>query len=153
MKKLGISPSFLIGHVHYWGRAFLDRLLGQERAYRLDPCRSALKGGLRISLHSDYNVTPIDPLRCMENAVLRDMHEGGGILNPEECITPLEAMRAVTIDAAWQSHLDDYCGSLELGKAADMVVLERDPTEVAPDTIRKIRIHSTWLDGEKRFAG
>jgi predicted amidohydrolase YtcJ len=153
MKKLGISPSFLIGHVHYWGRAFLDRLLGQERAYRLDPCRSALKGGLRISLHSDYNVTPIDPLRCMENAVLRDMHEGGGILNPEECITPLEAMRAVTIDAAWQSHLDDYCGSLELGKAADMVVLERDPTEVAPDTIRKIRIHSTWLDGEQRFAG
>jgi hypothetical protein len=81
------------------------------------------------------------------------MHEGGGILNPEECITPLEAMRAVTIDAAWQSHLDDYCGSLELGKAADMVVLEKDPTEVDPDTIRKIRIHSTWLDGEKRFAG
>ena len=153
MKKLGISPSFLIGHVHFWGRAFRDRLLGPARADRLDPCHSALKGGLRISLHSDYNVTPIDPLRCMENAVLRDMHEGGGILNPEECITPLEAMRAVTIDAAWQSHLDDYCGSLELGKAADMVGLEKDPTEVDPDTIRKIRIHSTWLDGEKRFAG
>jgi predicted amidohydrolase YtcJ len=152
MKTLGISPSFLIGHVHYWGRAFLDRLLGQTRAYRLDPCRSALKGGLRISLHSDYNVTPIDPLRCMENAVLRNMNEGGGVLNPEECITPLEAMRAVTIDAAWQCHLDDTCGSLELGKAADLVVLERDPTEVEPDTIRKIRIHSTWLNGERRFA-
>lgn len=150
MKALGISPSFLIGHVHYWGRAFRDRLLGPERANRLDPCRSALAGGLRISLHSDYNVTPIDPLRCIENAVLRDMNEGGGVLNADECISPLEAIRAVTIDAAWQCHLDDTCGSLEIGKAADMVVLEQDPTMVSPDVLRSIRIHSTWLDGETR---
>lgn len=148
MKALGISPSFLIGHVHYWGRAFRDRLLGPERANRLDPCRSALAGGLRISLHSDYNVTPIDPLRCIENAVLRDMNEGGGILNPAECISPLEAIRAVTIDAAWQCHLDDVCGSLEVGKSADLVVLERDPTTVSPDTLRSIRVHSTWLGGQ-----
>jgi predicted amidohydrolase YtcJ len=151
MKALGISPSFLIGHVHYWGRAFRDRLLGPERADRLDPCRSALAGGLRISLHSDYNVTPIDPLRCVENAVLRDMNEGGGILNPDECISPIQALRAVTIDAAWQCHLDDTCGSLEVGKAADLVVLERDPTTVPPDTLRSIRVHSTWLAGEARF--
>ena len=151
MKALGISPSFLIGHVHYWGRAFRDRLLGPERADRLDPCRSALAGGLRISLHSDYNVTPIDPLRCVENAVLRDMNEGGGILNADECISPLQALRAVTIDAAWQCHLDDTCGSLEVGKAADLVVLERDPLTVPPDSLRSIRVHSTWLAGEGRF--
>jgi predicted amidohydrolase YtcJ len=152
MKALGISPSFLIGHVHYWGRAFRDRLLGEERASRLDPCRSALRGGLRISLHSDYNVTPIDPLRCIENAVLRDMHEGGGVLNDAECITPLQAMRAVTIDAAWQCHMDGVAGSLEVGKSADMVVLEHDPTEVDPKVIRKIRVHSTWLAGQRRYA-
>jgi predicted amidohydrolase YtcJ len=152
MARLGVSPSFLIGHVHYWGRAFRDRLLGPERADRLDPCRSALAGGLRISLHSDYNVTPVDPLRCIENAVLRDMREGGGVLNPRERITPMQGLRAMTIDAAWQCHLDDVCGSLEVGKAADMVVLERDPTRVAHDTLRQIRIHSTWLDGERRFA-
>lgn len=152
MAKLGLSPSFLIGHVHYWGRAFRDRLLGPERADRLDPCRSALAGGLKISLHSDYNVTPIDPLRCIENAVVRDMREGGGILNANERITPLQAIRAMTIDAAWQCHLDHQCGSLEVGKAADLVVLERDPTKVEPQTISKIGIHSTWLDGERRFA-
>lgn len=151
MKALGISPPFLIGHVHYWGRAFRDRLLGLERANRLDPCRSALAGGGgRISLHSDYNVTPIDPLRCIENAVLRDMNEGGGVLNLDECISPSEAIRAVTIDAAWQCHLNETCGSLEVGKAADLVVLEQDPTMVSPDTLRSIRIHSTWLDGETR---
>lgn len=152
MKALGISPSFLIGHVHYWGRAFQDRLLGPERANRLDPCRSALAGGLRISLHSDYNVTPIDPLRCIENAVVRDMNEGGGTLNPAERITPLQALRAVTLDAAWQCHLDDVCGSLERGKSADMVVLEKDPTLVDPATIRSIRVHSTWLEGQQRFS-
>lgn len=152
MAKLGVSPSFLIGHVHYWGRAFQDRLVGPERADRLDPCNSALAGGLKISLHSDYNVTPIDPLRCIENAVVRNMREGGGILNPKERITPMQAIRAMTIDAAWQCHLDHQCGSLELGKAADLVVLERDPTRVDPQEISKIGIHSTWLDGERRFA-
>jgi len=152
MKKLGISPSFLIGHVHFWGRAFRDRLLGPARADRLDPCHSALKGGLRISLHSDYNVTPIDPLRCVQNAVLRDMREGGGVLNPAESITAMQALRAVTIDAAWQCHLDHLCGSLEPGKAADLVVLEKDPVTVAPDAIQPIKIHSTWLDGHQRYA-
>jgi len=152
MKKLGISPSFLIGHVHFWGRAFRDRLLGPARANRLDPCQSALKGGLRISLHSDYNVTPIDPLRCVQNAVLRDMREGGGVLNPNECITTLQGLRAVTIDAAWQCHLDHLCGSLETGKAADMVVLEKNPLTVRPSELQSIKVHSTWLDGQKRFA-
>jgi predicted amidohydrolase YtcJ len=153
MRKLGISPSFLIGHVHFWGRAFRDRLLGPARADRLDPCHSALKAGLRISLHSDYNVTPIDPLRCVQNAVLRDMREGGGVLSPGERITPMQGLRAVTIDAAWQCHLDHLCGSLEPGKAADLVVLEKDPTAVSPDAIQSIKIHSTWLDGQRRYAG
>jgi predicted amidohydrolase YtcJ len=106
MAKLGVSPSFLIGHVHYWGRAFRDRLLGLDRANRLDPCHSALAGGLRISLHSDYNVTPIDPLRCIENAVVRDMHEGGGVLNAQECITPIQGIRAMTIDPKKSSSPD-----------------------------------------------
>jgi predicted amidohydrolase YtcJ len=152
MAALGLSPSFLIGHVHFWGKAFRDRILGPERADRLDPCRSALKGGLRISLHSDYNVTPIDPLRCIQNAVLRDMAEGGGILNPDERISPMQAIKAMTIDAAWQCHLDKTCGSLERGKAADFVVLEKDPNGVVPDEIQQIAIHSTWLDGERRYA-
>jgi predicted amidohydrolase YtcJ len=152
MRKLGISPSFLIGHVHFWGRAFQDRLLGQARANRLDPCKSALSGGLRISLHSDYNVTPIDPLRCIQNAVVRDMKEGGAILNAAERISPIQAIRAMTLDAAWQCHLDHVCGSLVTGKAADIVVLEKDPTKVVPTDIQSIKIHSTWLDGEKRFA-
>ena len=80
------------------------------------------------------------------------MHEGGGVLNPNERISVMHGIRAMTIDAAWQCHLDHLCGSLEVGKAADMVVLERDPLAVRADEIRKIPIRSTWLDGERRFA-
>jgi predicted amidohydrolase YtcJ len=80
------------------------------------------------------------------------MREGGGVLNPAERITPMQGLRAVTVDAAWQCHLDHVCGSLEVGKAADMVILEKDPTKVAPDTIQSIKVHSTWLEGAQRFS-
>lgn len=86
MAALGLSPSFLIGHVRWWGKAFRDRLLGPERADLYDLCASALRGGLRISLHSDWNVTPLEPLRYVEDAVTRVMAEDGRVLNPAERI-------------------------------------------------------------------
>ncbi len=151
MKSLGLSPSFLIGHVHFWGKAFQERILGATRAMRVDPCRSAIDAGLRISLHSDFNVTPIDPLRCVQNAVVRNMYEGGGVLAPEQRITVMEALRAVTIDAAWQCHLDHLVGSIETGKAADFVVLEKDPLTVRQEDLATIKILSTWIDGTQGY--
>lgn len=56
------------------------------------------------------------------------------------------------IDAAGQCHTDPLCGSLERGKAADLVVLDAEPTKVAPQDIAQIPVPSTWLDGERRFA-
>jgi predicted amidohydrolase YtcJ len=150
MKALGLSPSFLIGHVHYWGRAFRDDILGPDRANRLDPCASALKGGLRPTLHSDWNVTEIGPLRMVENAVTRTMRDGGEVLNPAERVSPEAALRMVTTDAAWQCH-QDFTGTVAVGKAADLVILDKDPTQVDPLTIRDIPVRETWLDGERRF--
>jgi predicted amidohydrolase YtcJ len=149
MAKLGVSPSFLIGHVHYWGKAFRDRLFGPQRAEFLDPCASALAAGLRISLHSDYNVTPIDPLRCIQNAVVRDMRDGGETLAPHERISVHQGIRSMTIDAAWQCQLDHECGSLEVGKSADLVVLGADPYEVEHRALQDIAIESTWLAGRR----
>lgn len=152
MASLGLSPSFLIGHVHYWGKAFRDNILGVERVRFYDPCASALKGGLRISLHSDYNVTPIEPLRYVDNAVNRTMRDGGGVLNPAERISVAQALRAVTIDAAWQCQMDNIVGSLEPGKYADLVILDRDPFRIPPEEIGKIKVQETWLEGKRRFA-
>ncbi len=150
MAEMGVSPSFLIGHVRWWGRAFRDRILGPERTALYDPCASALAGGLRISLHSDWNVTPLEPLRYVADAAARVMDEGGEVLGPDERIPVEAALRAVTADAAWQCRVDHLTGSLEPGKAADLAILEEDPTAVDPARIGDITVSETWLDGERR---
>ena len=160
MQRMNLSPCFLIGHVYYWGSAFRDVLLGADRANHLDPCNSALDAGLRISLTSDWNVTPLKPLSCIQNAVVRGLYDvttGDAVpdatLNPAECITVEQAIKAVTLDAAWQCHIDHICGSLVTGKLGDLVILEDDPTGVSPDTIGDIAISETWFDGVKRYPG
>lgn len=151
MQALGLTPSFLIGHVHYWGRAFRDEILGPERANRLDPCASAIAAGLRPTLHSDWNVTEVEPLRMVENAVTRVMRDGGEVLNPSECVPVEAALAMVTAEAAWQCHRD-FTGTLQPGMAADLVVLDQDPLTVDPTSLRDIAVRETWLDGERRFS-
>ena len=80
MAAAGISPSFLMNHVYYWGKALRDNILGPGRANRLDAVASALRYGLRPSFHSDYSVSPICPLRSVQTAVTRSMRDGGEIL-------------------------------------------------------------------------
>jgi predicted amidohydrolase YtcJ len=151
MAELKLTPSFLIGHVHYWGKAFRDRIIGPERAARLGAGQSALKHGVRFSLHSDYDVTEIGPLRCIENAVTRIMRDGGEVLAPEQRIPVDQALRAMTIDAAYQARMDHAVGTLEVGKYADLVVLEEDPMKVDPTRLSQIKVRETWVEGEKRF--
>eukprot|EP00928_Gymnodinium_smaydae_P092083 TRINITY_DN7587_c0_g1_i1.p1 TRINITY_DN7587_c0_g1~~TRINITY_DN7587_c0_g1_i1.p1 ORF type:complete len:689 (+),score=115.53 TRINITY_DN7587_c0_g1_i1:60-2126(+) len=152
MNKLSISPSFLIGHVHYWGNAFQKNILGVKRANLLCPAKSALRGGLRISLHSDYNVTPMKPLEFVRTAVVRDMKYGAGrILNAAERISVEEAFRAITIDAAWQCRLDHLCGSLVPGKCCDLAIVAQDPFEVDPTRIADVAVVETWLVGARKY--
>lgn len=152
MEELGLSPSFLIGHVRWWGKAFRDRILGPERARNYDPCASALAAGLRISLHSDWNVTPLEPLRYVEDAVTRVMNEDGEVFFPDERIPVEAALRAVTIDAAWQCRMDDITGSLETAKYADLAILEDNPMNIEPTEISKIKVSQTWMNGRQRYS-
>jgi predicted amidohydrolase YtcJ len=150
MQSLGLSPSFLMNHVYYWGREFRDSILGPERADLLDPVASALAHGLRPSFHSDHSVSPIGALRHVQTAVTRRLHDGGDVLNPAERVDVDSALRAVTVDAAWQVHAD---GALRVGAAADFVVLADDPREVDVDGIADIQVLDTWVDGQRRFSG
>ncbi|MEV8468122.1 amidohydrolase [Fluviibacterium sp. DFM31] len=151
MVALGVSPSFLIGHVRWWGKAFRDEILGPERAKFYDPVASAIAAGLPVSFHSDYNVTPLGPLRMVQDAVTRIMADGGDVFFADERVSPDLALRGVTIDAAYQSRIDDICGSLEVGKYADLAILEDDPTQVSPLSIEKIKVSETWLAGEQKL--
>ena len=146
MAALGISPSFLMNHVYYWGAAFRDTILGPKRAGRLDRVASAYKAGLRPSLHSDYNVTEVHPLLSARTAVLRQTQADGQVLNAAECVTPDQALAAITTHAAWQIHADDR-GSLEVGKAADFGIADGNPWGSDPSGWADIAFQATYVGG------
>ncbi len=148
MKALRISPSFLIGHVYYWGNAFVEDLFGPEKAAKLDRTGACEEAGIRWTLHSDDPVTEMGPLRCIENAVTRTRWRSDALLSPEECVPVEAALRAATLDSAWQCHSDHEVGSLEKGKYADFVILDADPRSVEPTSINEIQVLGTWVNGE-----
>jgi hypothetical protein len=153
IKKMNLSPSFLIGHVHYWGQAMRDTIFGEVKVNLLDRTRACEDAGIRWTLHSDEPVTEMGPLRCIQNAVTRKLwKEPDTVLAAQECITVDMALRAMTRDAAWQCHSDHEVGSLEAGKFADFVLLDEDPREVDPDNIGQIKVLQTWMGGRQVYA-
>jgi predicted amidohydrolase YtcJ len=152
MKDLGVSASFLIGHVHYWGVAMRDEVFGEKKAKLLDRCKSLEKAGVGFTLHSDFMVTDPVPLHMIEMAVTRrTWKEPEYVLAPDETISVESAIRALTSEAAWQLFSDHEIGSLEAGKLADLVILEMDPRKVDPDAIKDIKVLETWMDGKQVY--
>ncbi|GGF48796.1 hypothetical protein GCM10007301_05080 [Azorhizobium oxalatiphilum] len=148
MVRLRLSPSFLIGHVTGWGDV-LTQLLGPDRILLLDRCQSALAKGLNISLHSDNPVTPLGPLRMVQDAVTRLTVQQGTLINRAECLSPYDALHAVTAGPAWQCHIDHMVGTLEVGKLADLVVLGASPLTVAPTAIAAIPVQQVYVAGRQ----
>lgn len=153
MAKLGVVPSFLINHVYYWGQAMRDDIFGPEKAQLLDRCASVEKAGLKWTIHTDAPVSPLGTLHKIRVAVARDMwKESGNVLAPQEKVSVEAAIRAVTINAAWQCHSENEIGSLEKGKLADFVILDADPRKVKPTAISDIGISETWMNGKQVFS-
>jgi predicted amidohydrolase YtcJ len=149
---LGATCSLFVDQIHYWGDVIVDGLFGSEHGTRWMPCGSAVKTGMRISLHNDPPVTPEEPLRNISVAVTRTA-PSGRVLGPEERLTVDQAIRAQTIDAAWQLFADDVIGSLEVGKFADMVVVSADPRTVPPEEIAELDVQATFLAGRQVYGG
>ncbi len=148
--ELGVSPSFFVSHTYYWGDRHKAIFMGPERAVRMSPLRSAVKRGIRFSIHSDCPVTPVSPLFCVGAAVNR-VSTGGEVIGPEQRLTPREALKAVTIDAAWQNFEEKIKGSIEVGKLADFTVVAENPLEVAPEKIKDIWVEQVIVGGESTF--
>ena len=148
---LGVTCSIFVDQIHYWGDVIVDGLFGPERGNRWMPAGSAVATGMRISLHNDPPVTPEEPLRNISVAVTRKS-PSGRVLGPEERLTVEQAIRAQTIDAAWQLFSDDIIGSLEVGKYADLVVLSADPRTVPPEQIAELEVRATFLAGRQVYA-
>lgn len=150
--RLGVHPSLFIAHVYFWGDPLIDELFGADHGAHWMSAKSAVDAGLRISFHNDGNVTPPDPLGNIAAAVTRKAKGSGRVLAPEQRLSVAQAVRAQTIDAAWQLHLDTEIGSLEVGKYADLVVLSADPHAVDADALRDITVRATYLAGRQTYA-
>jgi predicted amidohydrolase YtcJ len=150
IKELGITPSFFNDHVYYFGDDHRDIYLGEDRARRISPLQSAVVRGIRFSLHNDTPITPPSPLHLVSVAVNR-LTASGRELGPEYRITPYQALRAVTIDAAWQAFEENDKGSIEAGKLADLVILADNPLTADPLDLHTIPVLQTIIGGRKVY--
>jgi predicted amidohydrolase YtcJ len=146
MARLGMCANIFTNHIWYWGDQHHDLTIGPERARRMEPCATAEREGVSFSIHSDANVTPLGHLHTMWCAVNR-VTPSGRVLGEHERISPESALRAVTLGAAHQLHLDHELGTIECGKAADFTVLEDDPLAVDQMAIRDIGVWGTVVGG------
>lgn len=151
MRQIGVTPSFLINHLYFWGKTLRDNIIGQERIHMLDRVAAAAQAGLKFTLHSDYNVSPINPLHYVYVAANRILWDGGETLEASQKVSVAQAMKAITIDAAWQINADDRLGSLTAGKLADFVILDKDPLAVQPETVDAIKVLQTYRGGQQTY--
>ena len=150
LKQYHIIPSLFTDHTFFFADTHvLNR--GKEQAYFISPMKSAYAAGLRPTNHTDAFVTPIDQMMTIWTAVNR-VSRSGAVIGPDERITPLEALKAITINAAYQYREEDSKGSIEPGKRADLVVLSADPLTVAPMTIKDIKVVETIKDGRTIYS-
>ncbi|MFD1157327.1 amidohydrolase [Roseovarius aestuarii] len=145
MARLGVTVSFFSAHIHFWGDRHYDTFLGPDRAARISPAASAEKAGLRYTIHNDASVTPTRPLHLAHCAVNRRT-ASGRLLGGDERISAISALRAQTIDAAWQVFQEDQRGSIASGKLADFAVLSGNPL-VEPEKIEQLQVRQTIRRG------
>jgi predicted amidohydrolase YtcJ len=120
--------------------------LGPERASHMVPLNSFVATGMRVAFHSDFTMAPAQPLLLAWAALTRITAEGN-ILGLDERLTLQQALRGITIDAAYQLGTEQESGSIEVGKIADFTVLEQDPFDVSPETLKDIPIWGTVFEG------
>lgn len=145
-RETGIMPSWFPTHCYLWGDWHLNSVLGRERAEHISPLQDGLRQGIRFTIHHDAPVTPPDLLTAVYAAVNRRTRSGV-ILGAGQRIAPYEALKAITINAAWQWGEESEKGTLEAGKKADLIILDKNPLKADPLTIKDIRVMETFKEG------
>lgn len=151
MATLSMIASIFVGHVWYWGDVHVKNF-GPERGNHISPAKSALDRGVVVNFHQDTPVTKPDMLHSVWCAVNR-ISRTGNVIGEEQAVDVYDALRAVTVNAAYQYFEEDTKGSIETGKRADLVILDRSPLDVEPMDIRDIKVLETIKDGESIYCG
>ncbi|NRB65637.1 MAG: amidohydrolase family protein, partial [Saprospiraceae bacterium] len=148
MKRLNLTPSFHINHLYYYGEALYSHILGEKRTNDLLPVRSAWQQSIVPTLHADQPMFESKPFRLIQTAIERKANSGRYIAE-NQSIELMEAIKALTINAAWQIHKENQLGSLETGKYADFIILDQNPFELPTAQLENIKIQSTFINGNK----
>ena len=145
MKDLNIIPSFFITHIYYWGDIHIKNL--GKRANKISPANYAKKLGLKYTFHQDTPVLNPNILEMVHVAVNRKT-KSQKTLGEEEKISVFDALKAVTINAAYQYFEEDKKGSIKEGKLADLVILDKNPLKVPKEEIKNINVLETLKEGK-----
>nr|Q68AP4.1 RecName: Full=N-substituted formamide deformylase; Flags: Precursor [Arthrobacter pascens]BAD37143.1 N-substituted formamide deformylase [Arthrobacter pascens] len=150
MADLGIDLVANPGLAFGWGEVF-NMWRGENQEHlKLFPVRSMLDAGVRVSLASDHPCGTYSPAEIMWTAVARETMAGAP-LEPDEAVTADEALRMYTINPAHASGRGSEEGSIEAGKRANLLVLDRDPVDCATGELRELQVLRTYVDGVLRY--
>ena len=151
MKEINMIPSFFQFYTFFWGDWHINSVLGKERAYRISPVRSAIERNIPYTFHQDTPVLPPDMIFTLWTAVNRKTRTGE-VIGPDQRVSIMEAIRAITINAAYQYFEEDSKGSITPGKRADLVILDKNPLKVNVDEIKNIKVLETIKDGRTIYS-
>jgi predicted amidohydrolase YtcJ len=151
MKALNMIPSFFQAHTFFWGDWHINSVLGKERAYRISPVRSAINRGITYTLHQDTPVVPPNMPFTLWTAVNRKTRTGE-VIGPDQRVTVMEALKGITINAAYQYFEEDSKGSITPGKRADLVILDKNPLKIDPDELKDLKVLETIKDGRTVYS-
>jgi predicted amidohydrolase YtcJ len=150
MKKVGAVPSFLTTGLIPGGETVV-KLWGEERAANAMAAATMARNGIPYTFSHDAPVSPQPWVLALVDAGVNRRTPSGLVIGPDERVTPYQALKAVTAHAAWQIKEERSKGSLEVGKLADLVILERNPLTVDPATIKDIAVLETIKEGRTIF--
>jgi predicted amidohydrolase YtcJ len=130
---------------------FVEDIIGLSRARRIAPLKSDFDLDITVSMHSDSPVTEVYPLSYLRTAVTRFMGDTHTPLGEEEIIPLEKALTCITLNPAKQLGIDHITGTLEVGKNADMVMLDSDPQNIPPSLLDTLKVEATWVKGKQAY--
>ena len=150
MATLNVIPSYFSTHTFFWGDWHRDSVFGVERASRISPTASSLEKGITFTVHNDAPVVPPDMIRLLW-ATTNRVTRSGRVLGEGQKISTLDALKAITINTAYQYFEEDKKGSIDVGKQADLVVLSKNPLSIPSIELLDIKVERTIARGNTIF--
>lgn len=140
IKELNIIPSYFVAHTFYWGDTHIKNL--GKRAYTISPLKSSSELNIIYTLHQDTPVimpNMLETIWCATNRITKN----GVSIGKDEIVKPLDAIKAVTINASYQYFEENIKGSIKIGKQANFVILSQNPLKIPTSEIKNIEVLKT----------